>query len=498
MDPATPEGDVGPRATQTNHARQQLSTRDCAFIFSAAVVCGIIGDALLFVRPLGIGFTLSFYAIIGVLVACSWRSKRSLANNGRYAWIGAATLFATLVAIRSSPWLTSLNISSASLCLLLAIGRIPSGRFASSGLVEILGGAARALVFSLCDAGARVLPQQSWRSSVKLRTRLRVGESIRAVALGAATLTLFGSLLASSDARFQHLAQRFTHSFSGMPSHVLQIVLVSWLVMGLLYVTVARTSHLIQRPLTPTGGRGAEALIVLSVLIVLFTGFVVLQLETLFGGARHVLATHHLTVAQYARRGFFQLLGVVALVLPLLLVADSATRNRKAHYYAKILSQITVTLTLVIAASALHRLWLYQQTFGLTELRLYASSFVALLMVVLIVFSATIGRGRNSWFAITALITSFGYVVGLNLANPDALIARVNIQRVTEHPTRNFDIRSILSLSEDATPTILGGLDSLPVHIRRELRETLQSRAGEESEDWRSWNLGRSRSAQQL
>ena len=58
----------------------------------------------------------------------------------------------------------------------------------------------------------------------------------------------------------------------------------------------------------------------LGLLNLLFLSFVLVQVRYFFGGAASVALTPGLTYSEYARRGFFELVAVSALVLPLLLL----------------------------------------------------------------------------------------------------------------------------------------------------------------------------------
>jgi len=58
----------------------------------------------------------------------------------------------------------------------------------------------------------------------------------------------------------------------------------------------------------------------LALVNLLFLGFILVQVRHLFGNADLVRLTPGLTYAEYARHGFFQLVVVVAIALPMLLV----------------------------------------------------------------------------------------------------------------------------------------------------------------------------------
>src|SRR5205085_3576642 len=120
-------------------------------------------------------------------------------------------------------------------------------------------------------------------------------------------------------------------------------------------------------------GRGrigiVEVGIVLALLDLLFLAFVAVQFRYLFGGRALVESRTHLTYAAYARHGFFELVVVAALVLPLLLLADWALRRerRRDHAVFTALAATLVLLLFAVVASALERLRLYEQAYGLTE-----------------------------------------------------------------------------------------------------------------------------------
>src|SRR5690606_28461555 len=108
----------------------------------------------------------------------------------------------------------------------------------------------------------------------------------------------------------------------------------------------------------------------------LFLFFVLVQFRYLFGGAGMIEVTPGLTYAEYARRGFFELVAASALVLPLLLVGDWLFDHRgpRDGWIFRALSLLLILLVLVVMASAFHRMRLYLGAYGMTEPRLYATA----------------------------------------------------------------------------------------------------------------------------
>src|SRR5205085_5750237 len=139
----------------------------------------------------------------------------------------------------------------------------------------------------------------------------------------------------------------------------------------------------------------------LVLLDALFLCFVCVQVRYLFGGATWVAQVAGLTYAEYARRGFFELVWATALVLPLLLALHWLLRtdDRAAQRIFRALAAAQLVLLFVVIASALTRMRLYQREYGLTELRLYTTAFMGWLALVFVWFAATVLRGARERFA---------------------------------------------------------------------------------------------------
>jgi uncharacterized protein DUF4153 len=207
------------------------------------------------------------------------------------------------------------------------------------------------------------------------------------------------------------------------------------------------------------------------------------QARYLFGGQALVEMRAHLSYATYARHGFFELVAVSVLVLPVLLAANALVRERQR--LVRVLSGSLVALELVVAVSALQRLRLYEHQFGLTELRLYATGVVLWLMCVFAWLCVTTLRGRSR-FAVGALVLGFAATAALNVLDPDALIARTNLTRP------HVDVQYLGGLSDDALPTLIARLPAL----RPDMRSALATRLLAQSPGGGgvlSWNASRSR-----
>jgi hypothetical protein len=218
--------------------------------------------------------------------------------------------------------------------------------------------------------------------------------------------------------------------------------------------------------------------------------FVAVQLAVLFGGSRYVLDTDGLTYAQYARGGFWQLLVITGLTL---LVLSAAARwaprqTRADRVLIRAILGALATLTLIVVASALHRMDVYADTYGLTRLRVMVAACEFWLGVVFLMILVAGIRLHARWLPRAAVAAAVLALLGLAAANPDGLIAERNIARFQQ--TGRIDTAYLSNLSPDAVPALerLATLDP----VRRdcalaEIHRTMNRDPG----DWRGWSYGR-------
>jgi hypothetical protein len=156
-----------------------------------------------------------------------------------------------------------------------------------------------------------------------------------------------------------------------------------------------------------------------------------------------------------------------------------------------------IALVLAIAASALQRLRLYHASYGLTESRFYAMVLLIWIGAVLLWLAATVLRGRRDSFAFGALASGFATVALLFVINPDAIVARANVARMSsaDAPGR-FDVAYATSLSADAVPVLIGALSALSTDVQCPLaRHMLRRWPPDRERTIRNWNWSAARAS---
>lgn len=476
-------------------------------LLGAGAALGLLGDALLHdAGAPGLNLSLWVAFVAAAAVVLCRRAARAL-DRGRFLWLMIGVFFSAGLAWRDAPPLKLLALGCAILAFALAAHRPDTAWLRRAGLLQYAGALALGALHAWTAAALALV------DAVRSRSRIESGHSTepktaaavaRGLLIAAPLVAVFGALFISADPAFEELAAKLVRfDFERVASHVFLFLLLAWLSTGYLRgflsgtelprmldsgEEAARSGFAPKRPVLGI----TEVATVLAALDLLFLLFVIVQARYLFGGDALVQGTPGLTYAQYARRGFFELVAAVVLVVPVLLAADWVLdrRNPRDGLVFRALAGVQVGLILAIAGSALERLRLYRAAYGLTESRFYALVLLLWIGAVLLWLAATVLRGRRDRFAFGMLSSGLAVVTLLFLINPDAIVARTNLARVAsaEAPTR-FDVAYAASLSADAVPVLLAALPGLPPAVQCPLARRMLRRWGPERErSIRSWN----------
>lgn len=468
-----------------------------------ALILGVLGDALLRAIPWGLNISLWMGVLVVVLMLLGRWREEFLKGGG--SWLLAPViLFSAALAWRDSPALKMLNVLAMLVALSLMMLRAQGGQLRFAGLMEYALGGVIAGLNAVLGFLSLLFRDIEWKVVLGDRQSQRSMAVGRGFLIAFPLLLVFGGLFVAADSVFEGIVEKALHlSFYELFTHFFITAFCTWMVGGFLRgmllgkeweLAVGRRVQFVSLGIIETG-------IVLGLLDLLFFFFVLVQFRFFFGGSTLVGVTRGLTYAEYARRGFFQLVTVAALVLPLLLLAHwlLGKDNPPNERLFGVLAGVQVLLLFVIMASAVQRMRLYQQEFGLTELRLYATAFMGWLAVVFLWFLVTVLRGQRERFAFGALVAGFLLIAVLHFLNPDAFIARTNVARAIAG--RSFDARYAGWLSADAVPALALALPALsPQALSPNERCTLAARilkrwSPPEVPDWRTWSRARAEAA---
>jgi hypothetical protein len=206
-----------------------------------------------------------------------------------------------------------------------------------------------------------------------------------------------------------------------------------------------------------TGGRdrerrkGASAVAVTVILLItlLYLMFCALQLIYLFSNELFTLPQGY-TFAEYARRGFFELLAVAMINVALMLIATAYFEE--SLLLRRLLTLMTVC-TYIMIGSAAYRMLLYIGAYHLTFLRLFVLLALVILSLILAGVIVTVYRKSFPLFQYSATVITVCYLV-FAISKPDYYIASYMEEHI---PVLSAEDAAYLveELSLDAAPVVL-------------------------------------------
>ncbi len=482
-------------------------------VLAAAILLAATGDALLHDGPLGLAFPL-WIALLGLeLRMLAWRGRGRLRLESAI-WLAAAVVCAAALAWRNADMLRALDLLATAGCLGLAAVSLhdPDGGLLSRRLRDSFVSARRQLL-AIAAGPLRLLFRDARLGEQSGRVARGARPFISAGVIAVVVVVVFGSLLRSADPIFASIVSLPAFDASTLVEHLVFIGFLGWIISGWAHGALLEDAPVRAPSELPLRLTRLDVTVGLGALTLLLAVFIATQLGWFFGGETFLRARTGLTVSAYARRGFFELVWVTTLAIPLILSTRAAIPNedralRRRH---SVLATWIIALLVAVSVSAVLRLKLYVHFYGLTVDRIYPLAFVAWLVFLLFWTAATVLRDRGDRFVAGTLLSAFATLLALNVADPDAIVARTNLDRASrvvagaDGQLQPLDIAHMATLGGAAVPSAVqsvvvvsntGATPDTKVERCRAAR-TLLNRWGPDSRTrrdhqataaWRSWN----------
>jgi hypothetical protein len=313
---------------------------------------------------------------------------------------------------------------------------------------------------------------------------------LRGLLLALPVVAILAALLASADLVFQDRLADFLKfiDLAKIPEYLFRLFYVVF-ILGYIFSGILLHSILPQQVERQYNNKSlfkpflgwTESAIVLASVNLMFAIFVAIQFRYLFGGQANITAAGY-TYAEYARRGFGELVSVALLSLLLYLTLSAVTHQRTTHqkWGFTILSSTLMGLVLIMLASAFQRLYLYESVYGFTRMRTYPHVFIIWLAVLLIAAIALEIFRRKQRFILALLLSIFGFCLTLGVLNVDGFIIKQNVhQRIQTNS--ELDAAYLKELSTDAVPEMIHQYSRLdiPMDVKDILGAELSCRTAE-------------------
>jgi len=423
--------------------------------------------------PTGVGwlFTASVATAMTIMVAWGRRSRHPL-TPADVGWTLLAVALTAVGTVRAADWLAALCLMAAAAAAALAVARRSFRSLTMSLLAPVI-------------AAMRALPWVARGMRTGPRRLVRAGVAVLSAGL---VLLVFVPLLASADAAFSRVVEAVTPEIA-VDSVVRWIFLFAFgtaAAAGAFFLLVAPPPEPYGADPRPTRLRLLDWALPTGVLVAVLALFVGVQFVVLFGSDDYVLRTTGLTYAEYARSGFWQLLAVTALALGMLALGSRwAPARSPAERIAKrgLLAALAL-LTLVVVASAINRMWLYQQAYGFTVLRLLVLTCELWLGAGFLLALVAVLRLRPGGLSRPMVAVGMLALLGLAVLDAERFIAAHNVARWSE--TGKLDTSYLGHLSADAVPALVDLPPAVRDCILVDIGDGLAT-----PDDWRSTNVAR-------
>lgn len=465
-------------------------------LFIASLALAWIFDQLFWEKTPGISFFIFVILCLGVGFWFTWRESGgfNLAKPllSSLVLLVPVIFFAVMTFLRVEPLTQFVSFGLTLVCMAVVSATWLGGRWWQYTLGDYLSNFLRWLAGILVQP-ARRQPMVDARPEPLengLGSRRRLFRVIRSIVLGLLlsipVIMIFASLLSEADPIFeQQLTSVFDWlSLENLAEYIFRIfyiIVAAYLLVGV-YLYALFNSHTEkvsddEKPWLPPFLGWIEATTLLACVNLLFAFFVVVQFRYFFGGQANV-NLQGFTYAEYARRGFGELL-VVAFFSLLLFLGLSFVTRREIALPRRIFSGLGILLTLLVGVmlvSAFQRLLLYEAAYGFTRLRTYTHVFMIWLGLLLSTAVILEAIGKLRFFALALAITVLGYGLTLPLLNVDGFIVQQNVSRVLQG--KELDSAYLVSLSHDAVPVLFERFHdpALPQVLRDDLGGVLACR----------------------
>ena len=446
--------------------------KDLALALVLLGFCFLLWDSLFWAEGLGLGEALGLFALMpAALFYLAGRPGRMTGYGlilTALSLLGAASL--ALSGDMSLKVLTMMTLSPLFLIVLLERLALRTG----TGLLARLRDLFTlwfARSFGRIHVGAWTLTHVGEKDSAR-------SKRTRAILIGLAcavpALLILIPLLVSSDAAFAGLVGKLDWDSVGKALFALVPGSFAALVLFSLLLTAAPSKE----PARNIERKGLEPAAVIAFLAAVSAAYVLYLVSQFayFTDAFRGLLPKDFTVAEYARRGFFEMCAIVAINLLLIVLSVGLCRKSEGKLPGAVkgLALFLCLFSLVLVVTALSKMALYMRSFGLTRLRVLTSAFMLFLALVVIAEALRLFARR---VPVVQLAVSFGaaILICLSLLNVDGLVARYNVEAWRTGKLDSLDMKTICELGDGAVPTL--------AELAVEEDEKISAAAAEELDD---------------
>ena len=280
------------------------------------------------------------------------------------------------------------------------------------------------------------------------------------IACAVPALLIIVPLLVSGDAAFEGLISKsiFAHFGEIICSIIFGTVIA---ILGFSAIFAAKKDLCFKEKSAGSGG-GIPLLAVngfLGALSAVYVLYLFSQIDYFAGGLMGFLPKEF-QVADYARRGFFEMSVICAFNLVFILIGYSFCKRRegKGLTALKIFSVFICAFSMFLISSVVAKLVLYMKSFAITRLRVITTVFCAILAVIFICLIVKLFAKRFPYFRVAASVVA-AIILLVNCVGIDGFIAGYNYNVYASGTQKTMDVTYLSRLGKSSVPYLVKLLD---------------------------------------
>lgn len=478
-----------------------MPVKNASRILWISIFLGFCFDLLFWKKPVGV----SFFIFTFLLTAAGFVINGLEGQKPAWqSWLVAvfALFFSAMTFLRQEPFTNFINVLITLLCLILLVLTFTSGLWPRFSLADAITGLVRLAGSALAGGSSLLMASRKAENGEgepsqepPHKTRISIWAVLRGLLLAFPIVFFLALLLVSADPVFSKELEKILdiERFVEYAVRLAMAGIIGYVLSGIYLYSREKSNRRdligLEKPWLPAFLGFTESAIILTGVNLLFAFFVIVQFKYFFGGQANIVVDGY-TYAEYARKGFGELIWVAVLSLILFLGLSSITRREtttKQHWFS-VLSLVLVCLVGVILVSSFMRLNLLEAAYGFTRLRTYSHIFMVwlgiLLVGVLVLELIPYRRG----FAMAAFFTLIGFGLTLNIMNVDSFIVNANVVRSAGNAEQELDYTYLQELSTDSVPTALQQFRAVTNNdVKHLLGASLACRASTLETQLKSW-----------
>lgn len=227
---------------------------------------------------------------------------------------------------------------------------------------------------------------------------------------------------------------------------------------------------------------------VLGSICAVFAVYLISQLAYFGGGFAGVLP-EEFTMAEYARRGFFEMAWLSALDLGVIAVAAAFVRRKegKTPLSTRLLCLFIGLVTLFFVVSASAKMLMYIDGYGLTRLRVLTEVIMIFLGIATVTVCIWLFVPKLPYFKVILLVAM---IMGATVlwADVDSVVADYNVTAYQSGQLKAVDVGYLGQLGDGAKPHIARLTEDSNPYVADAAKKLLKRNSAAGEGDFRSWN----------